>query len=124
MGEQDKVLAVEDAQFDLSDYRWDDNLFSDILVKKAPIDSNQAMNISRFVRKEIAKMEAYSVSLSVIERMIEAKLSDSDPVPALVRFSEKYGIPATQVVHHLKREKRVKNVEVRSGFGFLNSLFI
>ena len=76
MGQQGKILVTDDAQFDLSNYRWDDHLFSDILVKKASIDTDQAMDISRFVREEIAKMEAYTISLSVIEQMIEAKLNE------------------------------------------------
>jgi len=74
MGQRGKVLITEDGRFDLTAYRWDDNRFFDILAKENPINSDQAMAISRFVRKEIAKMEAYTITMPVIEKMIEAKL--------------------------------------------------
>jgi ribonucleoside-diphosphate reductase alpha chain len=84
MGEQAKILVTEDGQFDLSIYSWDDHRFSDILVKEHPIDTAQAMDISRFLREEIGKMELITITIPVIEKMIEAKLLEyglSRPAP-------------------------------------------
>ncbi|MFC1813582.1 vitamin B12-dependent ribonucleotide reductase [Thermodesulfobacteriota bacterium] len=76
MGQKGKILITEDGPFDLNTYRWDDHLFSDILIKENPIDMAQAMLISRFVREEITKMELHTITMPVIEKMIEAKLME------------------------------------------------
>ena len=36
---------------------WDDQVFTDILIRDNPIDSEKAMGISRSVREEILRME-------------------------------------------------------------------
>ena len=74
MGQRGKVLVTEDGRFDLSAYRWDDDRFSDILIRDHPINADQALDISRFLRKEIDKMSLFTIPLPVIEKMIEAKL--------------------------------------------------
>ncbi len=74
MGQQGKILVTEEEAFDLGAYRLDDNRFSDLLVRENPINTDQAMDISRFLHKEIAKMETETITMSVIEAMIEAKL--------------------------------------------------
>ena len=76
MGQREKILITEDGRFDLSAYNWDDHRFSDILAKTNSINTDQAMDISRFVRDEIAKMETYTITIPVIEKMIEAKLME------------------------------------------------
>ena len=53
---------------------WDDQLFSDILVRDNPIDTDQAMGISRSLREEITRMEFQTITMSFIEKMIESKL--------------------------------------------------
>jgi len=74
MGQREKVLITEDGRFDLGTYQWDDHRFSDILARTNPVNTDQAMDISRFVRNEIAKMETVTITMPVIEKMIEAKL--------------------------------------------------
>jgi ribonucleoside-diphosphate reductase alpha chain len=74
MGQRGKVLVTEDGRFDLNAYRWDDDRFSDILVRDHPINADQALDISRFLREEIDKMSLFTIPLPVIEKMIEAKL--------------------------------------------------
>ncbi|MBW1816167.1 MAG: vitamin B12-dependent ribonucleotide reductase [Deltaproteobacteria bacterium] len=76
MGQKGKLLVTEDGVFDLADYHWDDHRFSDCLVKANPINADQAMDISRFLKKEIGKMELTTITMSVIEKIIEAKLLD------------------------------------------------
>lgn len=75
MGHRGKVLITDDGRFDLATYQWDDHRFSDIIAKENPIiNPEQAMAISRFVQEEIAKMETLTITMPVIEKMIEAKL--------------------------------------------------
>ncbi len=84
MDQKDKVLVTEEGVFSLNAFRWDDNRFSDILVKDNAINSDQAMDISRFLREEISKMETHTVTMPQIESIVEAKLMEyglSGPLP-------------------------------------------
>jgi ribonucleoside-diphosphate reductase alpha chain len=74
MGQQGKILVAGEEAFDLGAYIWDDNRFSDLLIQTNPINADQAMDISRFLREEIAKLELQTITMPIIEHMIEAKL--------------------------------------------------
>ena len=74
MGQKGKFLVTNEGSFDLSTYTWDDQLFTDILIRENPIDTDQAMGISRYLREEISKMEISTIPVSFIEKMIETKL--------------------------------------------------
>jgi len=76
MGQEGKILITDEGSFDLAAYRWDDNRFSDLLVRENPIDTSQAMDISRFLRKQISAMELNTITMPVIEKIIEAKLME------------------------------------------------
>ena len=76
MGSKGKILITDEGHFDLTTYKWDDQLFSDILAKDNLIESDQAMSISRFLRKEIANMENHTITLPIIDKMIQAKLME------------------------------------------------
>lgn len=71
-----KILVTEDGTYDLSTYRWDDNLFSDILIRENPINSDQAMNISRSLWEEIRKMGLQTITIPLLEGIVEAKLME------------------------------------------------
>ena len=74
MGEKGKFLVTKEGRFDLGTHMWDDQLFSDILIRDNPIDNDQAMGISRSLREEITRMEFQTITMSFIEKMIESKL--------------------------------------------------
>ena len=76
MAQQSKILVTENGTFDLSAYRWDDNLFSDILIQANPINSDQAMDISRSLQEEIRKMELQTITIPLLEGIVEAKLME------------------------------------------------
>jgi ribonucleoside-diphosphate reductase alpha chain len=86
MGRKGKVLITEGAHLDLSAYSWDDHLFSDILVKANPINANQALDISRFLREEITNMDLKTITIPFIEKLIEAKFLE-------------YGLTKTSPIH-------------------------
>jgi len=79
-----KILVTEEGSFDLTAYSWDDHRFSDLLLRDSSIDADQAMDISRFSRKEITKLEARTITMPVIEKIVEAKLLEyglTKPLP-------------------------------------------
>ncbi len=71
-----KTLVTEEGTFDLSSYRWDDNLFSDLLARENHINADQAMDISKSLREEIQKMELHTITIPLLEDIIEAKLRE------------------------------------------------
>ncbi len=95
MGQQGKILVTADGRFDLREYRWDDHRFSDLLTRQNPINNDQAIAISRFLREEIAKMEQETINSAVVEKLIGAKMGE-------------YGVPSTSSVH-LDKSIFVKN---------------
>ncbi|MBU2510867.1 ATP-binding protein [bacterium] len=58
------------------------------------------------------------------ELMIEVKRSESKPGRSLLNFQKRYGIPAIQLVLHLRQEKKDKNIETRKGAEFLKGLIL
>ena len=74
MAQQRKILVTKDGTFDLSTYRWDDDLFSNLLIRENPINSDQAMDISRSLREEILQMELRTITIPLLEEIVEAKL--------------------------------------------------
>ena len=73
MKKQDKFVS-EQTYFNLMHYQWDDQLFSDILMKNNPIDNDRAMDISRFMREEIANLKKHQATMIDVEQMIKSKL--------------------------------------------------
>ncbi|MBN1104254.1 MAG: ribonucleotide-diphosphate reductase subunit alpha, partial [Deltaproteobacteria bacterium] len=74
MAPESKILVTEDGTFDLTAYRWDDQLFSDLLTRENPINTDQAMDISRSLREEIRKMQAQTITIPLLEKIVERKL--------------------------------------------------
>ena len=74
MGSKGKILITEQGNFDLMSYKWDDHLFSDSLTKENPIETDQAMDISRFLREEIDGMKNHTITMPVIDKIIQTKL--------------------------------------------------
>ncbi|MEE9496103.1 MAG: adenosylcobalamin-dependent ribonucleoside-diphosphate reductase, partial [Desulfobacterales bacterium] len=76
MGPKGKFLVTSEGSFDLSTHTWDDQLFTDILIRENPIDTSQAMGISQSLREDISKMEINTIPVVFIEKMIETKLME------------------------------------------------
>ena len=76
MREKEKFLVTNEGRLDLGSFTWDDQVFTDILIRDNPINSDQALGISRYLRDEISKMEPQAITLSLIEKMIEDKLME------------------------------------------------
>jgi ribonucleoside-diphosphate reductase alpha chain len=74
MARGDKILITEQGTFDLSSYKWDDQLFSDLLIRENQIDGDRAMDISKALQEEIHKMEFQTITIPLLEKIIETKL--------------------------------------------------
>ena len=74
MARGDKILVTEQGTFDLSSYKWDDHLFSDFLIRENQIDGDRAMDISKALQEEIHKMELHTITIPLLEKIVEAKL--------------------------------------------------
>lgn len=74
--------------------------------------------------KEKREVDFALVKDGNIEKIIEAKLSDSNPSSSLRYFHEKYDLPAVQVIKNLKREKMEDKIEIIEANNFLKSLFL
>jgi ribonucleoside-diphosphate reductase alpha chain len=61
---------------DFTSLRWDDHLFSDLLTSLNPIDTDQALDISRSLREEIAKRELQRITIPILEKIVEEKLRE------------------------------------------------
>ena len=77
MGQKGKILVTEEGNFDLTAYRWDDHRFTDLLVRENAIDTDKAMDISRFLRDKIARLEVHTITMPIIEKIIEDKLLEN-----------------------------------------------
>ncbi len=122
MGEKGKFLVTKEGRFDLGTYMWDDQLFSDILVRHNPIDADQAMGISRSLREEITRMEFQTITMAFIEKMIEAKLMEYGLTkPSPIRLDQsifmKNGLSLSENARrvlkrrYLKKDSRGKIIE-------------
>lgn len=59
-----------------------------------------------------------------IETMIEAKLSERTPSKPLIRFHEKYNIPAIQLVKSLRNDYQDQGIRILKAEKFLSQLFL
>ena len=76
MAHEANMLSKDDDTLDLSSFRWDDRLFTDILTKEITINSALAMDISRSLRDDIRKMELQRITIPLLEKIIEEKLTE------------------------------------------------
>jgi predicted AAA+ superfamily ATPase len=74
--------------------------------------------------KDGAEVDFCIVNDNKPELMIEVKRSNPVPGKALINFNKKYNIAGIQLVLHLKREKRERNIDIRRGVNYLSSLVL
>jgi ribonucleoside-diphosphate reductase alpha chain len=76
MAQERNALIKDEEVLDLASFRWDDRRLSDLLAGMNCITSDQAMDISRSLREEIRKRELQSVTIPLLEKIIEDKLRE------------------------------------------------
>ncbi len=72
--------------------------------------------------KDGAEVDFCLVLNNIPELLIEVKRSEAQPTRALINFSKRYDIPATQLVLHLKRERMDRGIKICQGMKYLESL--
>lgn len=78
----------------------------------------------KYIRtKEGREVDFCLVRENTAIQLIEAKYADAHPAKSLYYFQEKISVPATQVVRHLKRERKDAGLEIRSASMFLPRLW-
>ena len=113
------VLGDEGAKFE--------NMVALYLLKHvyAKVDYQGQPYALHYLRtKDGAEVDFCLVKDKTPEVLIETKRSDSNPGKALMNFHNRYDIPGIQLVLHLKREKKEKGIEIRSGKTYLNELLL
>ncbi len=77
MGQKRKFLVTDNERIDLNTYKWDDNLFSNILVEENRIEKDKALGISKFIREAINQTNLETITLPVIDEMVGARLQEA-----------------------------------------------
>ena len=85
MAQVDRLLVKDEQGSDLASFSWDDRLFSDLLASANCVNTAQAMDISKSLVEEIRKREIETITIPLLEKIIEDKLRDygiskTDPV--------------------------------------------
>ena len=85
MAQVDRLLVKDEQGSDLASFSWDDRLFSDLLSSASCVNTAQAMDISKSLVEEIRKREIQTITIPLLEKIIEDKLRDygiskTDPV--------------------------------------------
>lgn len=113
MSQKKKKLVKKDAHVDLRLYNWNDHRFSDILVKENNVDAEEAMSISKFLREEINRMENPMITMSVLEKLIGAKMMEygypeSSPIRLDQSFFVKNGIALSENAKRVLERRYLK----------------
>ncbi len=80
MGQKVKVIETPQGDIDLTIYNWDDDRFSEVLKAQNPMDDQQAMSISRFVREAIDELKIHRITPPIVDAVLNETL-------------EQYGLP-------------------------------
>ncbi len=76
MAQVDRLLVKDEQGSDLASFSWDDRQFSDLLASANCVNTAQAVDISRSLMEEIRKREIQSITVPLLERIIEDKLKE------------------------------------------------
>jgi ribonucleoside-diphosphate reductase alpha chain len=74
VGQKVKVIETHEGEVDLSVYNWDDERFSQVLMQQHPIDNQQALSISRFVREAIQDMKIHRITAPIVDAVLNDTL--------------------------------------------------
>jgi ribonucleoside-diphosphate reductase alpha chain len=71
-----KILITQEGQIDLGTHQLDDQRFSDFLLANNPLEPDQALDISRFMREAIDELEIKTLTKPMLEEVLRAKLME------------------------------------------------
>ena len=76
MAQERNVLLKDEEVLDLASFRWDDQRLSAALSGMNCISTDQAMDISRYLKEEVRKRELQTITIPLLEKIIEDKLRE------------------------------------------------
>ena len=76
MEEKGKFFVIGDEQIDLNHYVWDDQRFSEQITKKNPITSEQALDLSKFLKETIHDLGISTITPPVVDEILKVKLKE------------------------------------------------
>lgn len=71
-----KVFLSGDETIDLTHYIWDDQRFSEQIVKKNPISLEQALDLSKFLKETINDLGVDTITPPVVHEILKLKLNE------------------------------------------------
>jgi uncharacterized protein len=74
--------------------------------------------------KDQQEVDFALVENQTIQQIIEVKYSDKTVSPSLFTFSDKYNLPAVQLVQNLRQERHVGNIDVMKVENYLEDLLL
>jgi hypothetical protein len=99
------------------------SLLKNVLGRNDYLGKNEKLHYLRTKEDREVDFALVSNDSEIIE-IIEAKLSDGDLSKNLKYFSDKYSLPATQIVKNLKREKQLGRIKIVKAENYLQELFL
>ena len=76
MAQERNTLLKDEEVLDLSSFRWDDQRLSAVLSGMNCISTDQALDISLYLKEEIQKRELQTITIPLLEKIIEDKLQE------------------------------------------------
>ena len=76
MAQERNTLLKDEEVLDLSSFRWDDQRLSAVLSGMNCISTDQALDISLYLKEEIQKREIQTITIPLLEKIIEDKLQE------------------------------------------------
>jgi ribonucleoside-diphosphate reductase alpha chain len=76
MAQERNAFLKDEEVLDLASFRWDDQRLSQVLSGVNSISTDQAMDISRSLKEEIRKRELQTITIPLLEKIIEDKLRE------------------------------------------------
>lgn len=86
MEEKTKPIEFFEGAIDSSGPAWDEERFSKLLMQHHPMDGEQALAVSRFVKQTLDELKIHRIPSSLLDAAVQSGLTDSGQPPRLARI--------------------------------------
>ena len=94
MNSNSKIIVTPDGDIDLDVYQWDDQYFSDAVIRQTPLEKKLAFEISRFMRKSIDALSIHRLPPPLVDELLKAGLKEVGiEKPADIRLDKSFFVP-------------------------------
>jgi ribonucleoside-diphosphate reductase alpha chain len=109
MGRKAKVIEMHEGEIDLSVYSWDDERFTQMLVRQHQVEDRQALAVSRFVQQALDELKIRRITPAILDAVVRNSLEEHG-------VSKVFSVPLTKslfVRSGLKLSENAKTVLAR-----------